>query len=180
MYNELIDMLKFKGVEFEKGLSEQEINRIKHEYSIKFPQELKDFYMTALPISKGFYNWRNFNLENIKYIKEAMNRPINDIYEMADEVYWCDEWGDEPSEIDQIEIVRGLLKRAPILIPIYSHRYFPAINSENIPVFSIHDTDIVCYGENLLSYFEIEFGEKKQSNINYSMLTYIPFWSDLL
>ncbi len=180
MYNELIDMLKLKGIEFEKGLSEQEITKITKEYRIEFPQELKDFYMTALPVSKGFYNWRNFDSENIQYIKKAMDIPINDIYEMADEVYWCDEWGEEPSKSDQIKMVRGLLKGAPILIPIYSHRYFPAINLEHIPVLSIYGTDLIYYGENLFSYFEIEFGEKKQSNINYSEITYVPFWSDLL
>lgn len=181
MYNELIDMLKLKGVKFEKGLSEEEIIRIRQEYSIKFPEELRNFYMTAVPVSRGFYNWRNFDPKNIQYIKAAIYRPINNIYELANEVYWCDEWGNEPSdEHKRIEVIRELLKKAPKLIPIYAHRYMPEMNIKNTPIFSIHDTDMIYYGENLFSYFEIEFGEKKQIDIDYNITTYIPVWSNFL
>ncbi|MBS6005911.1 MAG: SMI1/KNR4 family protein [Clostridium baratii] len=181
MYNELINMLKLKGVKFEKGLSEEEIIRITQEYSIEFPEELREFYMTAVPVSRGFYNWRNFDPKNIQYIKAAIYRPINNIYELANEVYWCDEWGNEPSEEHKrVEVIRELLKKAPKLIPIYAHRYMPEMNVENAPIFSIHDTDIICYGENLFSYFEIEFGEKKQIDIDYNIITYIPVWIDFL
>lgn len=118
--------------------------------------------MTALPISKGFYNWRNFDPKNIQYIKAAIYRPINNIYELVNEVYWCDEWGNEPSDKSKrAEVIRKLLKKAPKLIPIYAHRYMPEMNIKNAPIFSIHDTDIIYYGENLFSYFKIEFGEKK-------------------
>lgn len=180
MYKEIVDMLKLNGVEFAEGLSEQEIIEIKQEYNIEFPKELQEFYSTALPVSKGFYNWRDFKPANVHYIKDVMNRPFNDIYELADEVYWCDEWGDEPNESERADVVRAMLKKAPALIPIYLHRYIPTINLEPTPVFSIHDTDIIYYGENLESYFEIEFGNKKHSNISYDIIKYVPFWSDLL
>lgn len=38
----------------------------------------------------------------------------------------------------------------------------PEMNIKNAPIFSIHNTDIICYGENLFSYFEIEVGEKSK------------------
>ncbi|WP_194191842.1 SMI1/KNR4 family protein [Clostridium chrysemydis] len=181
MYMELINKLKHKGIEFEIGLSNDEIKRIEEVFNIEFPKDLKELYKIALPISKGFYNWRNFNDENVTFINEVIKRPIKDIYELADGVYWCDEWGEEPNnELEKVEIIRSLLKKAPKLIPIYAHRYMPQVNRINTPIFSIHDTDIICYGENLTSYLEIEFGTEKQSDINYEKLTYIPFWSDLL
>lgn len=180
MYKNIVDKLKFNGVEFAEGLSEQEIIKIKQEYKIEFPIELQEFYSTALPVSKGFYNWRDFKTTNVQYIKDVMNRPFNDIYELADEVYWCDEWGDEPNNSERADVVRAMLKKAPALIPIYSHRYIPAINLEPTPVFSIHDTDIIYYGENLESYFEIEFGNKKHSDIGYDIIKYVTFWSDLI
>lgn len=181
MYKQLINKLKSKGIEFEIGLSNDEIKRIEEIFNIEFPKELKELYKIALPISKGFYNWRNFNDENIKFIKEAIKRPIKDIYELADGVYWCEKWGEEPNnELEKVEIIRSLLKKAPKLIPIYAHRYMPQVNRINTPIFSIHDTDIICYGENLTSYLEIEFGTEKQIDIDYEKITYIPFWSDLL
>jgi hypothetical protein len=180
MYKEIVDMLKLKGVVFAEGLSEQEIIKIKQEYNIEFPKELREFYSTALPVSKGFYNWRDFKPSNVQYIKGVIDRPFNDIYELAEEVFWCDEWGDEPNESERANVVREMLKKAPGLIPIYLHRYIPTINLEPTPVFSIHDTDIIYYGENLESYFEIEFGDKIQSNINCKVINNVPFWSDLL
>ncbi|MDF2544706.1 MAG: hypothetical protein K0S47_4424 [Herbinix sp.] len=84
MKNEIVDMLKLKGIEFAEGLSEQEFIRIKQEYNIEFPKELKEFYTNVMPVSKGFYNWRDFKPENVQYIKGAIERPFNDIYEMAD------------------------------------------------------------------------------------------------
>lgn len=180
MYKELIEKLKLRGVEFTSGLDEKEFETITKEYDFKFPRELKKMYEVALPISQGFYNWRDFSIDNIEYIKEVMARPIKDIYDMADEVYWCDNWGEEPNEIEKIKFVQKLLKTAPALIPIYSHRYLSVADVEQSPVFSIHETDIIYYGENLKSYFEIEFGLKSYSDIDYDNISYIPFWTDLL
>lgn len=180
MYKEIVNMLKLNSVEFDEGLSEQEIIKIEQEYNINFPKELQEFYYTALPVSKGFYNWRDFKPANVQYIKDSINRPFKDIYELANEVYWCDEWGDEPNESERADAIRERLRKAPALIPIYLHRYIPTINLEPTPIFSIHDTDIIYYGENLKSYFEIEFGNKKQSDINFAIIKDVPFWSDLL
>ena len=150
-------------------------------YNIELPEELKNLYNIALPVSKGFCNWRNFDDKNVKFIKEVIERPIKDIYELANEVYWCDDWGKEPNnESEKVEIIRNLLEKAPKLIPIYFHRYMTQVNMKNIPIFSMHDTDIICYGENLSSYLKIEFGDKNQSDIDYEKLNYIPFWNDLL
>jgi hypothetical protein len=180
MYEEIVNMLKLYGVEFAEGLSEQEVIKIEQEYKIKFPKELQEFYATALPVSKGFYNWRDFKPTNVQYINDVLKRPFNDIHEMADEVYWCDEWGDEPNDSERADIVRAMLEKAPVLIPVYLHRYMPAINLEPTPIFSMHDTDIIYYGENLKSYFEIEFGNKEQNDISYNLIKCVPFWSDLL
>lgn len=59
MYRESIMLLKSQGIEFESGLTCEEIAKIEEIYKIKFPKSLKEFLMIALPISKGFYNWRN-------------------------------------------------------------------------------------------------------------------------
>ena len=45
------------------------------------------------------------------------------------------------------------------MILIYSHRYMTSISEmEEISVFSVMQSDIIYYGFNLISYFEIEFG----------------------
>lgn len=181
MYEEIIDLLKVKGVEFESGLTYGEIAKIEEIYAIKFPNSLKDFLMVALPISKGFYNWRNLECDNINYIKQMLKKPIEDIDDLAEEVYWCDEWGEEPeNETLVAKKVRERLKNAPKLLPIYTHRYMPMISDDDPPIVSIHGIDIIYYGENLKEYIQIEFGEKKQKEIDFQSIMPIPFWSDIM
>lgn len=181
MYEESIKLLKQQGVEFEAGLTVEEIAKIQDTYKIVFPKSLKEFLTIALPISKGFYNWRNFEQDNVRFIKEIINRPIEDVDELAEEVYWCDDWGKEPENEMQIAlIVRERLKSAPRLIPIYAHRYIPMIPEDNPPIISIHDIDIIYYGENLEDYFKVEFKKKKQGKIEFENINPIPFWSDIM
>ena len=118
---------------------------------------------------------------NINFIKYTMYEPITYVSNMAEDVYWCDDWGKEPEDNEDIIIeVRKRLKNAPKLIPIFSHRYIPMIPDENPPIISIHGLDIVYYGRNLEDYFEIEFGNKQQDSISFSDINPIVFWSDIM
>lgn len=180
MYESSLILLRLKGIKFERGLTLEEVKQIEGIYQISFPSSLKEFLMTALPISEGFYNWRNIQDDNVQFIKTVLDRPISDIYDMAGEVYWCDDWGEEPEDEKVFqEEVRKRLKEAPKLLPIYTHRYMPMVLEENPPVISIHDTDIVYYGENLKDYFKVEFGMKIR-DIKFQNITPIPFWSDIM
>lgn len=147
-YQEIISKLKTKGIEFDSAMSSAEISKIEDLYGLAFPVELKLLFSVGLPVSKGSYNWRDVNMSNVQRIKEVLNLPI-----------------------------KGA--NAPKLIPIYAHRYIPFIpNSEETHVFSIMGSDIICYGENLISYLETEFKIKDYDN---SMrCKYVDFWSDLL
>ena len=137
--------------------------------------------MTALPASNGFYNWRDFSAENISYIKNAIARPVETMEELAEEVEWCEDWGKEPEHVmDRTEEIRKRLQKAPILIPIYTHRYMPVIEAENPPILSVHGTDIIYYGENLSDYFDVEFGVKKQKDIAFERILLVPFWSEIM
>lgn len=181
MYENSLNFLKTKGIEFERGLTLDELKQIENIYQIKFPGSLREFLMMALPISKGFYNWRNMQDDNVQFIKNIINKPLSDIYNMAEEVYWCDDWGEEPE--DEVVIskkVRERLKEAPKLLPIYAHRYMPMILDGNPPIISIHDLDIIYYGKNLEDYLYVEFGNKTQNEIEFENITPIPFWSDIM
>ncbi len=70
MYENSLNLLNMKGIEFEKGLTLDELKQIEKIYQIKFPSSLKEFLMIALPVSKGFYNWRNIQDDNVRFIKK--------------------------------------------------------------------------------------------------------------
>lgn len=181
MYEESLDLLKAHSVEFENGLTINEIVQIEKVYDIVFPDSLREFLMTALPISKGFYNWRNMEYKNVDYIKRIISRPIKYIQDMPEEIYWCDDWGQEPeNEVDLKEEVLKRLKKAPKLVPIFSHRYMPIITMGNPPILSIHGVDIIYYGKDLEDYFKVEFGKKEQNSIEFDNIEPIQFWADIM
>lgn len=181
MYKTLITNLKNNDVQFSKGLTNEEIRKIKETYNIILPIELKNIYMEALPISKGFYNWRDFSIDNINLIKNVMNMPFNNISEDSSDIEWGDSWGVEPQEFDERnKIIISKLGDAPKLIPIYGHRYQVSTNLQDNPVFSVYGTDIICYGQSLEEYFYKEFIDTAYNEINYVAVNKIPFWGEIL
>ena len=168
-------------VTFAPGLTKEEVLAIETRYNICFPKSLRDFLMLALPVSEGFFNWRDGSAENISYIKKAIAVPIENLKELAEEVDWCESWGDEPGSVAEKAIeVKNQLQKAPILIPVYAHRYMPMVEAENPPVLSVHGTDVIYYGENLSDYLEVEFGVKKQQDITFERILPVPFWSEIM
>ncbi|MCQ2535123.1 MAG: hypothetical protein MJ172_11250 [Clostridia bacterium] len=177
-YCEFFDL---HNIRYQKGLSDEEFNQIESLYSIVFPDELRKMYKQALPVSEGFYNWRDLSDDNIELIKKAINRPFEYFYKHASEVYWNDEWGEKSDSIDEIRsFVREKLSEASQLIPIFAHRYMPMINDITNPIFSIHGIDIIIYGESLDEYLKVEFGEKKQSSTVLLNSFNVPFWSEVI
>lgn len=181
MYKESIKLLRSHGIQVEAGLTYDEVGKIEKIYSIQFPKSLKAFLMEGVPISDGYYNWRNFKTDNIEYIKRVIYRPVKYIEDYPEEVEWYKEWGKEPEVVsNRIQIVKERLMDAPTLLPIYAHRYMPEGLDENPPVISVMGVDIIFYGENLVEYFKVEFGEKKHAEINCKIIKPIPFWSDII
>ena len=178
---ELFDLLLENGIIIDSGLSDEEISIIESKYEISFPKSLKDFYKEGVPVSEGFINWRDFSKGNEEFIKDLIESTFSDVSENAEEIYWNDEWGEEPEDTEEIaKIIKEKLKSAPKLIPIYSHRYMPMSVSDNPPIISVHEIDVIYYGKDLLDYFKIEFGNKKQSDIDFENIQKIPFWTEIM
>jgi len=181
MYKKIIDMLMENQVIFEVGLDASEIGAIESYYCIQFPDDLKEFFKCGLPVSEGFYNWRDFSEKNVNKIKSALMAPILNIRENIDDLEWFKNWGAIPDNKEQKNsIIIQKLETAPILIPLFKHRYISSQFKKDNPIFSIYDLDIIYYGENLEQYFLVEFKYKKHSEITYQKIKRVTFWSDLL
>ncbi len=182
-YQEIVLKLKSKGVLFDEGMTLSEIDTAEGIYSISFPVEVKRLYSVGLPVSKGFYNWRDKSKENVQQIEDALNRPIQGlIFDLETNGFWCDDWGKRPTDIrDAQSILLERYNKAPRMVPIYAHRYMPFVpNAMELPVFSIMQSDIIHYGANLISYLEIEFGFMQYGDMEQANFRHIDFWSDLL
>ncbi|MDW3652528.1 MAG: hypothetical protein R8P61_35955 [Bacteroidia bacterium] len=182
----LIDLLSAKGVSFDKGLSEVEIAQVKTSFQIEFPEDLKAFLQTKLPVSVGFVHWR-YGINSQKGKEEIiyrLNGPAEGIYfDIRHNGFWMKDWGEKPDSYqEQKTIAYEHLLKASWLIPIYSHRYMPGSPSEaGNPVFSVHQTDIIYYGRTLADYFSQEFHFQLPDFFsNPSTVKSIPFWSELV
>lgn len=182
-FKKTIDALKKKGVAFENGLDLQEIDEIESLYDIKFPPDLKEFLSIALPISNHFVNWRDRSENNVRSIKDRLIRPLEGmIFDIVYNEFWYSRWGIKPNDLKEaIAVCKNEMTYVPKLIPIYSHRYIPSEPYEaGNPIFSIYQTDIIYYGENLCSYLQVEFELKKYADIHFDFIKHVRFWSDLI
>ncbi len=158
----LIKLMKLKKVDFEIGLTENEISQIENKYDILFPPDLKLFLETELPVSDGFVNWR-LGLKSKKEmdkISDRINWPLEGmLFDLKSNDFWIKSWGKKPNDYKEKELIaKEKYYDFPKLIPIYSHRYIPSKpNEKDNPIFSVHQMDIIYYGYDLSTYFANEF-----------------------
>ncbi|MBP3388064.1 MAG: hypothetical protein J6L23_05950 [Clostridia bacterium] len=188
---DLIRSLESVGVKFEKGLCERDFKRIKEIYGITFPEVWKRFYKAGLPVSikkdekklsspMPFPIWNDYSEENVERIKTKMKKPYewlkSDVLTSFDsnKPFWLKDWGTLPETKEEAAIrFDELIKTAPVLIPVYSHRYVPML--ENIidpPVISTVGIDTIMYGKNQFDYLQNEFIKPQ--------IDPIPFWNGII
>jgi hypothetical protein len=153
----LADQLRASGVDFSPGLTDSEIGEVENDYCFTFPPDLRGLIQYALPISKGFVDWRETSPDEIW---TRMDWPVEGMcFDVQHSGFWMEAWGPRPERLaDAFAVVIQQVAQAPRMIPVYSHRYLPAEPCmAGNPVFSIHQTDIIHYGYNLADYFANEF-----------------------
>lgn len=186
-FEPLVAALKEKGVEFESGLTADELKGIEQRYEFSFPPDLSDFLSVALPVSEDFPNWRKGTSKETKGdcpIDYSMDWPYRGMcFDIENNSFWMRDWGPKPDDLQEaFEIARKMVKAAPPLIPVFSHRYLPAepLAAGN-PIISVYQTDIIYYGRDLRTYFTHEF---KLSAIDHATATEgshrIRFGSDII
>ena len=184
--NRIIKLLKEKGISFDSGLTDIELEKIQNDFKINFPSDLKLLLQTELPVSSGFVHWRyGINSEKGKQeIENRLNWPLKGmLFDIKNNSFWLDKWGTKPSDFkDQKKIAEDELIKQPKLIPIYSHKYLSSEPSEVAnPIFSVYQMDIIHYGKDLMDYFSNEFGiELPVSFGTINTPKRIRFWSDMI
>jgi hypothetical protein len=81
---------------------------------------------------------------------------------------------------EAIAIVETDFATAPVLIPIFGHRYIPSRpHAAGNPIFSVAGVDIIHYGKNLFHYLDHEFRLDNSISL-VSRPPPIDFWDDFL
>lgn len=182
MYADIINKMKLKGISFEAGLTDDEIESIERTYNISFPNSLKEFYKEGLPTGEPFPNWKDYSENNIREIKERIVRPYNGLIDdIKDNQYWGSDWPEYDSVDDKIMYFNDLYNQAPKLIPIaYSRYIISAPETDDPAVLSVHDSDIIVYGNNLKEYLENEFLLDHDNRHKREYFPHMGKWIDIM
>lgn len=181
----IISLYEEKKIKWRLGLSDTQVKQAEALYDIVFPPDVRQLIQAMKP-EKGsmmsFPDWGDFSQENIDAIQKQLNWPIEGVlFDVEHNSFWLNAWGSKPATLqEQLLVASRQLQSVPKLIPITGHRYIPSTPNEcGHPVYSVYQTDIIFYGENLWDYFEIEFKKKPYSQLDFSAIKPIPFWNDM-
>ncbi|MBO5701186.1 MAG: SMI1/KNR4 family protein [Clostridia bacterium] len=177
-YLKILDRLEKSGITVSRGLTEEEIGKIEEVYGFTFPRELVEFYSCGLPIGEQFPIWNDFSDENVRMIREKIELPIKALRSDVEDWFWIDSWGDQPeSREEELAVFDSIAERAPKMIPIYGHRYMPAL--DGAPIISTVGADSIYYGYSLVKYLNYEFFGIKDGFVS-GKVKKVPFWSNLI
>jgi hypothetical protein len=99
------------------------------------------------------------------------------LFDVENNGFWYEGWGPKPAkEGPALKTARWNLDKAPVMVPVFSHRFLPA-GLDHHPVLSMMQTDIIVYGNDLADYLAREFSDAPGTpDINST----VEFWSDLV
>lgn len=170
-----VRLLEECNVELAPGLSSDELAAVERRYGIRFGPDHRQLLLRAVPVGERWVDWRGAPEERIA---EQLAWPIDGaLFDVRHNAFWAASWGPRADvEADAIRVAREHLERWPRLLPLYGHRYLPAAPSgTGAPVFSVHQTDVIYYGANLLDYLKREFGGQRE--IGAPITVDVPPWS---
>lgn len=171
-----IQRLRAGGVRLDRGLSDEEVSRIQDKLGFAFGAEHREFLQAAVPVGKSWPDWRSDTDDDLR---GRLDWPVDGvIFDVHNNDFWPASWGARPdARNDREREARAHLARVPTLVPVFSHRYLTSgPQFKPSPIFSVHQTDVIFYGDNLLDYVAHEFHVPP---LHPSSRTDVPFWSDL-
>jgi hypothetical protein len=167
------------GVALEPGLTEAELAEVEGKLGFEFADDHRALLAEVLPTGGYWPDWRN---DHVGALRHRAAWPVDGVlFDVENNCFWHESWGERPSDDDAaVEQARAHLATVPRMIPVYSHRCLPAgRGSFGNPVLSMHQTDIIYYGFDLLDYVAHEFYVRDPDR-PWRQPKPIPFWNDLL
>ncbi|HCT77626.1 MAG TPA: hypothetical protein DGG94_21175 [Micromonosporaceae bacterium] len=158
------------------GLAEVELRRVEKTFGFAFNPDHRVLLAAGMPLGGRWPDWRHVNSHALR---ERLAEPIEGVlFDVAENGFWYPQWGKRPAKTDDaVALARRALDGVPKLVPVYGHRYAPALPESGLPVLSVVQTDVAVYGQDLPDYLSREFGEPGAEDIG--SVKAVPFWGDL-
>jgi hypothetical protein len=170
------ELLRRAGVDLDVGLSLAELDAAERRFDFQFSPEHREFLRLHLPVGHGWPDWRRGEPSQLA---GSLTWPVDSaLFDVRNNEFWPRTWGTRPvNETEAVAVARRHLEEMPTLVPVHGHRYLPAAPAPSpAPVFSVYQTDVIYYGNDLADYIEHEFGITTWTP---RPTARIPFWCDL-
>ncbi|MEY9841118.1 hypothetical protein [Streptacidiphilus sp. EB103A] len=166
------------------GLNAAQLAALEDAAGAVLPGELRILLSLAVPV--GAPQWPNWHIDPggilTNWTAEVRRGLLFDIeYNGA----WFEAWGTPPADpATRLRAARERLDTLPRLLPLYAHRAIaldPApgyADADGNPVFSVHQSDVVYYGNDLAGWLHREFAVARPS-WSAARPRWIPFWSPI-
>jgi hypothetical protein len=144
-------------VEITAGLTDEEFAVIEERHGFAFADDHRAFLAVGLPTGAKWPDWRNGDPDDLD---DRLRWPVDGVlFDVAHNGFWPPNWGSRPGDVtDAVLLAERRMAAVPRLVPVYSHRYLPAgAGTFGHPVLSVMQTDIICYGADLLDDIRREF-----------------------
>ncbi|WP_144120455.1 hypothetical protein [Catellatospora sichuanensis] len=148
-------------------------------FGFVFNPDHRALLTAGLPVGERWPDWRDGDPDQLRDLLAA---PVDGVlFDVQENGFWLPAWGDRPSRTAfALAVARRMLAQVPRLVPVYGHRYAPALPETDLPVFSVMQTDVIVYGDTLPAYLHHEFDlPHTDPALGSAPAKQIPFWSDL-
>lgn len=170
--------LRLSKASLSNGMSDRELTRVEERFDFRFAPDHRLMLQVALPLGeKAWPDWRGGEDEDLS---SRLNGPRDGVlFDVRENGFWRKDWGQRPRALpDAVAVARGHLEQAPVLVPLFGHRFMPTVPATpGNPVLSVHQTDIIYYGNDLLDWLAYEFTRRGSSE---PPSRRVPYWSDLM
>jgi hypothetical protein len=165
------------------GLSDRELGAVEAAVGVKLPTELRIMLQLPQPLGRSWRDWR----PDPAAVWATWRAYVTDglVFDVAHNGFWDRGWGARPAgALDREAITRRQAETLPRLFPVYGHRGLaiePVLgldSADGNPVFSVHQTDVIYYGNDLADWFNHEYGVPLPDWAATEPRR-IPFWSSL-
>lgn len=156
---ELWSALRSSSARLDDGLSESELRAIEDRFGFSFAPDHRLMLSLALPLEESG-SWPDWRRDADEELRRRLNWPVEGLlFDVEHDALWMPAWGARPPGLaDALAVATVALGSAPVLAPLYGHRYVPTEPREDgNPVLSCYQADIIYYGRDLADWFEREF-----------------------
>jgi hypothetical protein len=136
------------GTKWRPGLSQPEIDKFEQDIGFKFPQIYRDYLSCMNGTDKDTLDIHGSTAMEPTYDCGYYSYP-QDLERIKKRISWIYEAFDTDENFVQA-------RKIPHIMPIYSHRFLIVDNFIENPVLSMHGTDVIIYGDDLLTYLARE------------------------